>query len=154
MPSALMEPRNWQNARVKWQNLMPELTVSDFSASLEFCTELLGFTILFSRYDGHDFAYLELEEVQLMLSAYHEDGWHTGPLDKAYGRGISFEIALAAIDPLLARFERARVTLFREPRETWYRTGEVYSGQREFLGQDPDGYLLCFCQSQGERHSL
>jgi hypothetical protein len=89
-----------------------------------------------------------------MLSEYHDDGWNTGPLEKPYGRGINFEMALTDIAPLLRRLQGAGIALYREPRETWYRTGDVYSGQREFLVQDPDGYLLRFCQGLGEKRDL
>ncbi len=39
----------------------------------------------------------------------------------------------------------------RERQENWYDEGNVLSGQREFLVQDPDGYLLRFTQYLGEK---
>jgi lactoylglutathione lyase len=35
--------------------------------------------------------------------------------------------------------------------ERWYRRGDVLLGQRQFVVQDPDGYLLRFCQDLGSR---
>lgn len=136
---------------MKFNKLVPELTISDYQKSLSFYTALLGFEVLFTRKDGHRFAYLELEEIQLMLSEYHNDGWNTGVLEKPYGRGINFEIALVDIEPLLNRLRAGGVALYRDPKDAWYRTGEAYSGQREFLVQDPDGYLLRFCQYLGDK---
>jgi hypothetical protein len=37
------------------------------------------------------------------------------------------------------------------PVEGWYRTGGVETGQRQFLVQDPDGYLLRLAEVLGER---
>lgn len=41
--------------------------------------------------------------------------------------------------------------LMQDPRETWYRKNDVFIGQREFLAQDPDGYLLRFVEHIGIR---
>ena len=35
--------------------------------------------------------------------------------------------------------------------ENWYRQDEKLLGNREFLVQDPDGYLLRFSEDLGER---
>ena len=133
---------------ITWQKLVPELSVSDLRASLAFYTELLGFRILFTR---EGFAYLELEDTQFMLQAASQDSWETGELAFPFGRGINFQIELGDISPVHSRLVAGGVSLFRELQESWYRTGKVLSGQLEFLVQDPDGYLLRFCQFLGER---
>jgi hypothetical protein len=38
-----------------------------------------------------------------------------------------------------------------KPEQKWYRTGEVETGARQFLVQDPDGYLIRFSAYIGER---
>ncbi len=58
---------------------------------------------------------------------------------------------LTEIQPLLDRLQAAGIALFRQPTEVWYPVGEILAGQREFLLQDPDGYLLRFVQHLGER---
>ncbi|WP_175199400.1 hypothetical protein [Achromobacter insolitus] len=45
----------------------------------------------------------------------------------------------------------AKWPLFRNPAEQWYRGNDVEIGVREFLVQDPDGYLLRFSAKIGER---
>jgi hypothetical protein len=41
---------------------------------------------------------------------------------------------------------------FREMQDTWYAISEHFEeGQREFLVQDPDGYLMRFAQYLGRR---
>jgi catechol 2,3-dioxygenase-like lactoylglutathione lyase family enzyme len=133
---------------MEWNPLVPELTVFDFEKSLEFYTNILGFTVKFTR---EGFAYLEQEGVQLMLEAYHEDGWNTGVLEPPFGRGINFEIGLKDITPIYERLKAINYPLYRDSKDVWRKTGNVQSGQREFLLQDPDGYLLRFCQHLGER---
>jgi len=41
--------------------------------------------------------------------------------------------------------------LYEEPRERWYRAGTTQNGLRQFLVQDPDGYLIMFAESIGTR---
>ena len=135
----------------EWRKLVPELDVSDFERSVRFYTEVLGFEALFTR---ENFVYLELEEVQFMLQAASNDGWQTAPLETPFGRGINFQIELADIEPLYQRLKAVNHPFFREVKESWYKTGDILSGQREFLIQDPDGYLLRFCQALGEKAEL
>jgi len=72
-----------------WNRMVPELTVTDFTASLHFYADVLGFNIMIKRKDP-DFAYISLGEAQLMLEQYHPDGWNTGELTRPFGRGINF----------------------------------------------------------------
>ena len=133
-----------------WNQLVPELVVSDFTKSLDFYTRLLGFSIRFQRADP-DFVYLELDKAQFMLEASIEDAWHTGALEKPYGRGINFQIDIDDIQPVYDRLKTADISLFRDVKETWYKTGEMMTGVNEFLVQDPDGYLLRFSKFLGEK---
>jgi hypothetical protein len=41
--------------------------------------------------------------------------------------------------------------VFMEIEEAWYRRKDVEVGNRQFLVQDPDGYLLRFFQDLGTR---
>jgi hypothetical protein len=41
--------------------------------------------------------------------------------------------------------------LYRECKDTWYRADNVEVGQREFIVQDPDGYLVRLIERLGER---
>ncbi|MGL4608198.1 MAG: bleomycin resistance protein [Trueperaceae bacterium] len=133
---------------MEWNPLVPELTVFDFEKSLEFYTKMLGFEILFTR---EGFAYLKQEGVQFMLEAYHEDGWNIGTLEPPLGRGINFQIELKDTTPIYERLKGINYPLYRDRKDIWRKTGDVQSGGREFLLQDPDGYLLRFYQHLGER---
>lgn len=128
-----------------WNRMVPELTVTDFPASLYFYVDVLGFNIVIKRSDP-DFAYVSLGEAQIMLEQYHAEGWNTSELVKPLGRGVNFQIEVDDIEQILARLLEHGVTLYRALRDNHYSTGETIACQREFLVQDPDGYLLRFSQ--------
>ena len=130
-------------------SLVPELTVLDLAASLGFWCDVLGFEIAYQRPE-HGFAYLERGGAQVMLELSH-GSWETGALEPPLGRGINIMIFVEDIDQLIAALVGAGWPLFRSPEDAWYRMGEQEIGQREFLVQDPDGYLLRFAQSLGRR---
>lgn len=135
---------------MKWSKLVPELTVSNFAESIRFYTGILGFEVMFSRSDSADFAYLEFEGSQLMLEEFHPDGWNVAGLEKPYGRGINLQIECSNADELRDRLSDSAYLLYRGVEDVWRVTGDTVSGSREFLVQDPDGYLLRFAQTLGE----
>ena len=129
--------------------LVPELDVSNLAASLRFWCDLLGFTIAYDR-PAARFAYLARGPIQVMLCE-RNGNWQVGELSRPFGRGINFQMMVDALAPILEALEAANWPLFRAPSEAWYRTGQWEGGQREFLVQDPDGYLLRFAQDIGTR---
>ena len=128
-----------------WNRMVPELTVTDVSASLYFYADILGFDIMIRR-SNPDFAYISFGEAQLMLEQYHAEGWNTAELIRPLGRGVNFQIEVDDIEQVLARAQAHGLTLYRALRDNDYKTGETTACQREFLIQDPDGYLLRFSQ--------
>lgn len=132
-------------------SLVPELLVSDLSRSLVFWMDLCGFEIAYRR-ESEGFVYLDLDGAQFMLEEMRGDGyWITGPLEAPLGRGINFEIKVRSVEPLLERLAAAEWPLYREQQERWYRSNATEVGVRQFLVQDPDGYLLRFSARVGER---
>ncbi len=135
--------------------LVPELYVTALPASLAFWRDLLGFRVLYDRPE-QGFAAIEREGIEFMLEEYEtgpsERCWETGPREKPYGRGINFEMTVSDIAALLERLARAHWPIFFGPEERWYRIGAAEeTGVRQFLVQDPDGYLLRLSQSLGQR---
>jgi len=129
--------------------------VTDLPKSLHFWTVLLGFNIAYERPEV-GFAYLDQGGVQLMLEQYdrNEGQWLTGPLETPLGRGINFQITVDSVEPILQRLAETQWPLFRHCADVWYRADAVEVGQREFLVQDPDGYLVRLVESLGERRCL
>ncbi|MCG9694368.1 MULTISPECIES: bleomycin resistance protein [Vibrio] len=136
-----------------WNPMVPELSVSNFEESLSFYVDVLGFSVRIKR-ENPDFVYLEQEQVQIMLEEITDSGWVTGELVAPLGRGVNFQIELSDLEPLIERLKKANVHFFRDLKETWYDIGEKLSGEREFLIQDLDGYLLRFTQHLGEKEKL
>jgi catechol 2,3-dioxygenase-like lactoylglutathione lyase family enzyme len=133
-----------------WAALVPELLVTDLDGALSFYRDLCGFRVRYGRpEDG--FAYLELGQAQLMLEELDEGSWLTGALDAPFGRGLNLQIEVEDLAGLAARLEAAGRPLFRPIATEWYRQDDVEHGQRQFLVQDPDGYLLRFVQPLGTR---
>ncbi|SFN47953.1 bleomycin resistance protein [Xenorhabdus japonica] len=125
--------------------MVPELTVTNFSVSLDFYQRILGFKILIRR-ENLDFVYLGLGEAQLMLEEFHNSGWNTGELSKPLGRGINFQIEVDDVAPILENIKINKIELYRPLKDNYYNIGDTQACQREFLVQDPDGYLLRFSQ--------
>ena len=133
-------------------SLVPELSISNFEKTVEFYTKILGFTIEYQR-ANEGFAYLSLGEAQLMVDQVGKTRtWKTGEFEHPLGRGINFQIKVVEkIDSLLRRLRQNNVKLFMEPEEKWYKKGDYEVGNRQFLVQDPDGYLLRFFEDLGTR---
>lgn len=127
--------------------LVPELLVSDFAASRDFYVRVIGFALRYDR-PAEKFAYLDLDGAELMIEQ-ETDFWLTAPREKPYGRGINLQIEVANLDGIVARLLAAGIPLFRPVEDAWYRAGDHYSGNRQFLVQDPDGYLLRMFQDLG-----
>ena len=135
--------------------LVPELLVSNLQASLKFWVGLLDFFVLYDRPE-ENFAYLRLGASDVMLEQPQakQRSWITAPLEKPYGRGIKFQIENADWSAQLGKLGKQTWSLYLEPEDKWYRVGDEEVGQRQFLVQDPDGYLLRLCQPIGRRKLL
>lgn len=130
--------------------LVPELDVTDIGESLRFWCDLLGFEVAYDRPQAR-FAYLQREGAQVMLCEINHN-WEVGALERPFGRGINFQVAVSTIDPIVSALKAAGWPLYREPYEAWYRLGDQVEGRsREFLVQDPDGYLIRFAQNIDRR---
>ncbi len=137
---------------MRWEpGLVPELSVTDLTASRRFWCDLVGFTVRYERPE-EGFAYLVLGQAHLMLDqAGVGRTWVTARLEAPLGRGINFQLSVPSVEPVIKRLQAAGWPLFGEPEEKWYRTGKTETGVRQFLVQDPDGYLLRPQESLGSR---
>ena len=149
-----MKSKSRAAAEFAWASLVPELSISDLQSSLRFWRDLCGFAVVFDRPE-EGFAYLDRDGAQLMLDQRGlTRDWETGPMEVPYGRGVNFQVRVASLEPILAALAGANWPLFLAPEEKWYRTGTVETGVRQFLVQDPDGYLVRFSMWLGERPVL
>lgn len=138
-------------AAASWNPLVPELTVQDFGRSLDFYTRVLGFSVRY-RQSQPDFACLDLHGAQVMLEAWHPEGWNIAELRPPLGRGVNLRIEVRALDEVRERLRAAGVPLYRDLQEEWYSVaGGQQQGVLELLVQDPDGYLLRLSEPLGSR---
>lgn len=138
-----------------WSTMVPELLVSDLDASLRFWCGLCGFAVAYDRPEDR-FAFLDRAGRQIMLEEAMAPGrrWVTAPLERPFGRGINLQITVEDVSPILASLDAAGWPLFLKPEEVWYRAGTRETGVRQFLVQDPDGYLVRFSQALGLRPAV
>ena len=132
---------------MEWNQILPEFDVFDLADSLHFYIDLIGFHIEYERIEDK-FVFLQFENVQIMLQQIDTENnkWETGKLEYPLGRGINFQIDVTNIDEIYNRLKKASYTIFVEMEEHWYRKDNILMGCKEFLVQDPNGYLLRFSQ--------
>ena len=132
--------------------IVPELYCSDFSSSLAFFTDVLGFEVRYARPEER-FAYLDLEGAELMI-AQTVEGERTlvaAELVAPFGRGVNLQIEVNDVEALYERVQTASARIFWPLEERWYRAGDIEVGSRQFVVMDPDGYLLRFSANLSER---
>lgn len=139
--------------------LVPELCVTDIAASLAFWCGPCGFRVIYDRPE-EGFACIGRGGSRIMLDELPRDRpqrWEVAPTGRPFGRHVNFEIAVASLDAVLAALADAGAPLFMEPETTTYRVGDGSVTVRQFLVQDPDGYLLRFSEAlaaEGPRSHL
>ncbi|MEG2539205.1 MAG: VOC family protein [Clostridium sp.] len=129
---------------MKFNALVPEMSVRDIDISKDFYLNIIGFKLEYERVEDR-FAFLSLGEAQLMIEEIG-DGWYTGDMDYPLGRGINFQIGVSDVESIYNRVISAGISLFRDIKVNSYDTSSGVVQDKEFLVQDPDGYLLRFSQ--------
>ena len=129
---------------------IPELSVTNLSKSLDFYTTA-GFKIEYERPENK-FAFISLGEIQFMLQEITDkDKWEVAPLTYPFGNGINFQLEVENVKQIYNNFKNNNYTIAYDIEETWYRQNDKLLGNKEFLIQDPDGYLLRFSEDLGEK---
>lgn len=131
--------------------IIPELHVTNYQASLDFYTQVLGFDVSYAR-EEEGFAFLEREGAELMIDFLDKGrSFVTGEMEHPFGRGMNLQIEASDVDFLYQQAKKHEAPIFIEMEEKWYRREQEELGNRQFIVQDPDGYLLRFFQSLGSR---
>ena len=130
---------------MRFNKLVPELSVSDFNVSKQFYTNVLGFSVEYERKENK-FAFLSLGEAQLMINQINGH-WETGKLEYPFGRGINFQIDIDNIDIFVSRVKDMGIIPFKDIFVSRYKCDDVTYVEKEVLIQDPDGYLLRFSET-------
>ena len=132
---------------------IPELSVSNLEKSLSFY-KTLGFKIEYERPENK-FVFLSMGDIQFMLQELSDnEKWDLAPLTYPFGNGINFQLEVDSVDRIYSKLKEHHYTIAFEIEENWYRQDDKLLGNKEFLVQDPDGYLLRFSEDLGEKEVL
>lgn len=133
-----------------FNKIIPELSVRNLNNSLRFY-KTIGFKIEYERPENK-FIFLSMDEIQLMIQEISEnDKWNIAPLSYPFGNGINFQLEVDNVELIYNNLLSNNYKITFEIEENWYRQDNKLLGNKEFLVQDPDGYLLRFSEDLGER---
>lgn len=132
--------------------LIPELQVLEYDKSLDFYTRLAGFEVVYDRPE-ENFAMLEINGARLMIEGLNTQSrsWRVEEMERPFGRGMHLQIEVQDVHRLYQGFKKAGYQIFLDLEERWYRANDKEIGHKQFLVQDPDGYLLRFFEKIGTR---
>jgi len=125
-----------------FNKLIPELSVTDFEKSLSFY-KMIGFVVEYTR---ENFAFLSFQGSQIMIEKQN-DTWKVDDLEKPFGRGINFQISVSNVEEILSVLEKNNYPIAFGLETHTYKVNDKEFCEKEFLVQDPDGYLLRFSES-------
>ena len=129
---------------------IPELSVTNINKSLEFY-KTIGFKIEYERPENK-FVFISMREIQFMLQEISDnDKWDVAPLSYPFGNGIHFQLEVENVEKIYNNLKEHKYKIAFQIEENWYRQDNKLLGNKEFLVQDPDGYLLRFSEDLGEK---
>ena len=135
---------------MKFNKIIPELSVSNLEKSLAFY-KALGFKIEYERPENK-FVFLSMGEIQFMIQEISDDDkWDVAPLSYPFGNGINFQLEVYNVEDIYNSLKDNNYKIAFDIEENWYRQDNKLLGNKEFLVQDPDGYLLRFSEDLGEK---
>lgn len=138
------------NNNLEFNKIIPELSVTNLQNSLNFY-KTLGFKIEYERPENK-FAFISLGQIQFMLQELSEnDKWDLAPLTYPFGNGINFQLEVDNVSTIYNDLKENNYKIAFDVEENWYRQDNKLLGNKEFLVQDPDGYLLRFSEDLGEK---
>lgn len=126
---------------MKFNSLIPELTVTNIEKSKEFYQNI-GFEIMYERKENK-FCFLQLEDNQIMIEEQN-DNWNVGEMEYPFGRGINISMSVSNVEELYKKLKDKNIKMFLDLEIHEYKVNDEIYKDKEFLIQDPDGYLLRF----------
>ena len=126
---------------IKFNSLIPELSVSNIENSKKFYQEI-GFEIIYERPEDK-FCFIQLEGNQIMIEEINSN-WNAGELKYPYGNGINISMSIKDVEELYNLLKNKEIKFFIDLKISEYKVNNKVFRDKEFLIQDPDGYLLRF----------
>lgn len=126
---------------IEFNSLIPESSVSNIEISKKFYKDL-GFKIVYERLENK-FCFMQFENNQIMLEE-NNDNWNVAKMEYPYGNGMNISMTVENVDYLYKTLKDKQVKTFLDLEINEYRVNNKIFQDKEFLLQDPDGYLLRF----------
>lgn len=126
---------------IEFNSLISELSVSNIEISKKFYKDL-GFKIVYERLESK-FCFMQFENNQIMLEEKN-DNWNVAKMEYPYGNGMNISMTVENVDYLYKTLKDKQVKIFLDLEINEYRVNNKIFQDKEFLLQDPDGYLLRF----------
>ena len=130
-----------EEKKIKFNSLIPELSVSNIENSKKFY-ENIGFKVIYERKEDK-FCFIQLEENQIMIEEINGN-WNVGELTYPYGNGINISMSVKDVQKLYNALKNKNIKFFIDLKISEYKVNDKVYQDKEFLIQDPDGYLLRF----------
>ena len=124
---------------MKYNDLKPELVVSNINISRVFYVNMLGFKVEYEREDDK-FIFLSLGNIQLMLEEGSED--ELSQMDYPFGKGINFTFGVGNVDELYSKLKTKKNLIQKDIEVREFRVNDEIIYTKEFSILDPDGYFI------------
>lgn len=139
------QERYFEHEIIRFENefnsLIPELSVSNITNSKSFY-EKLGFKLVYERIENK-FCFMQLENNQIMIEEINKN-WNLGELKYPFGNGINISMSVKDVEKFYNDLKEKNIKFFLKLEVHKYRVDNEIYEDKEFLIQDPDGYLLRF----------
>ena len=96
---------------MKYNDLIPELVVSNINISKDFYVNMLGFKVEYER-EEDKFIFISLGNIQLMLEEGSKE--ELSQMKYPFGKGINFTFGVDNIDELYSKFKIKKNLLKRD----------------------------------------
>ena len=124
---------------MKYNDLIPELVVSNINISKDFYVNMLGFKVEYER-EEDKFIFISLGNIQLMLEEGSKE--ELSQMKYPFGKGINFTFCVDNIDELYSKFKIKKNLLKRDIEIREFRVNDEIIYAKEFSIIDPDGYFI------------
>jgi catechol 2,3-dioxygenase-like lactoylglutathione lyase family enzyme len=119
----------------------------DIDVTRSFYVDVFGFEIKYERME-EGFARFTLDGNDIMVECLvgKERRWIIGEMERPFGRGVNFQWDVLDIEKIYSRVKAtAPEAIYLDMEMKSYQSGNTVSTQKQFIAQDPDGYLFRFC---------
>ena len=124
---------------MKYNDLIPELVVSNINNSKDFYVNMLGFKVEYER-EEDKFIFISLGNIQLMLEEGSKE--ELSQMKYPFGKGINFTFGIGNVDELYSKLKTKKNLIKKDIEVREFRVNDEIIYTKEFSILDPDGYFI------------